>query len=136
MAPPPAARSSGTALRAHRNVPVRLTSSVLRQASSVVSSSRLVGPDTPARLRAAGIEADDALARNEGPANILVALGYAGWGAGQLEDELAEGAWLVLDAEPADLISPRPETLWRDVLLRQTTTVALAATYRPDAEVN
>ena len=53
MAPPPAARSSGTAPRAHRKAPVRLTSSVWRQASSVVSSSRLVGPATPALLTSA-----------------------------------------------------------------------------------
>jgi len=40
-----------------------------------------------------------ALAHSEGPRDTLVALGYAGWGAGQLEDELAANAWLT---SPAD----------------------------------
>ncbi len=35
-----------------------------------------------------------ALARGEGPERCLVALGYAGWGAGQLEEEMAQNAWL------------------------------------------
>lgn len=39
------------------------------------------------------------LAKGEGPRQALVALGYAGWGAGQLEQELADNAWL---CGPAD----------------------------------
>lgn len=45
--------------------------------------------------------------------------GYSGWGAGQLEHELAGGAWFVVDAEPDDPLTPRPDTLWTDVLNRQ-----------------
>lgn len=41
-----------------------------------------------------------ALAKGDGPQHILVALGYAGWGAGQLEHEIAENAWL---SGPADI---------------------------------
>ena len=40
-----------------------------------------------------------AVARGEGPEHLLVTLGYAGWGPGQLEQELAENAWL---SSPAD----------------------------------
>lgn len=40
----------------------------------------------------------DAFARNEGPSAALVALGYAGWSAGQLEEELADNAWLTAPA--------------------------------------
>ncbi|WP_051239679.1 YqgE/AlgH family protein [Arenimonas composti] len=45
----------------------------------------------------------DALARGDGPANVLVTLGYAGWEAGQLEDELAQNSWLTVPAERAIL---------------------------------
>lgn len=41
----------------------------------------------------------EAIAHNEGPDHILVALGYAGWSAGQLEDELAANTWLTLPAD-------------------------------------
>ncbi|MEO5344488.1 MAG: YqgE/AlgH family protein [Gammaproteobacteria bacterium SHHR-1] len=36
----------------------------------------------------------EAIAKGEGPANILMALGYAGWGPGQLEAELSDNVWL------------------------------------------
>lgn len=36
----------------------------------------------------------EAIAKNEGPKNYLIALGYAGWGAGQLEKEIIANAWL------------------------------------------
>ena len=44
--------------------------------------------------------------------------GYAGWGAGQLETELAEESWIVEPALPQDVFHPRPERLWNDVLER------------------
>ena len=40
----------------------------------------------------------DALARGEGPSEALMALGYAGWDAGQLEAEVAQNAWLTVPA--------------------------------------
>lgn len=40
-----------------------------------------------------------ALAAGKGPASSLMALGYAGWGGGQLEDELANNFWLTLQAD-------------------------------------
>jgi len=36
----------------------------------------------------------EAISRNEGPEHVLIALGYAGWGAGQLEQEISQNAWL------------------------------------------
>ena len=42
----------------------------------------------------------EAIARGEGPANAIVALGCAGWGAGQLEQELVENSWLTVPADP------------------------------------
>ena len=42
-----------------------------------------------------------AMAHEEGPQSALVALGYAGWGAGQLEREMTDNAWLTCKANPA-----------------------------------
>ncbi len=44
-----------------------------------------------------------AIAAGDGPANRLIALGYAGWGAGQLEREIAANSWLSVDADAAIL---------------------------------
>ncbi len=49
----------------------------------------------------------EAIAADKGPTKCLVALGYAGWGAGQLESELAQNAWLSGPAE-SDIIFNRP----------------------------
>ena len=45
----------------------------------------------------------EALARGDGPAQAVVALGCAGWGAGQLEQELVEDSWLMVPAQRAVL---------------------------------
>ena len=50
-----------------------------------------------------------AMAHNEGPSHALVALGYAGWGAGQLEREMAENTWLTCDANPAIIFTTPSE---------------------------
>lgn len=45
--------------------------------------------------------------------------GYAGWGAGQLEEELSAGGWFLIDADAADPFASDPKRLWVDVLVRQ-----------------
>ena len=69
-------------------------------------------------------------------AGLRVFAGYAGWGAGQLEGELEEGSWVVVDARDADLLSPRPETLWREVLRRQEDDVRFWTTFPEDPSAN
>ncbi len=49
----------------------------------------------------------EAASRRQGPAQILVTLGYAGWGPGQLEDEIKQNAWLTVAADP-DVIFDLP----------------------------
>jgi putative transcriptional regulator len=55
----------------------------------------------------------DALARGEGPALAVVALGYAGGGAGQLEEELAQNAWLTVPADERLLFETPAEDRWQ-----------------------
>ena len=50
----------------------------------------------------------EAVARGERPRHMLLALGYAGWGAGQLEDELARNAWLNVQADEHVLFETLP----------------------------
>jgi putative transcriptional regulator len=45
--------------------------------------------------------------------------GSAGWAVGQLEDELREGAWWLVPAEPNEVLTDDPAGLWRRVLRRQ-----------------
>ncbi len=54
----------------------------------------------------------EAIARGEGPEPAVVALGYAGWSAGQLESELAANAWLSVPADPQIIFSTPFEERW------------------------
>ena len=60
----------------------------------------------------------EAVGRGEGPARMLVTLGYAGWAAGQLEHELSQNAWLTVEARDAILFDvPAEERLPRAMQL-------------------
>jgi putative transcriptional regulator len=43
----------------------------------------------------------EALSSGAGPRRVLITLGYSGWGAGQLEDEISRNGWLTVEAEPS-----------------------------------
>jgi putative transcriptional regulator len=69
-----------------------------------------------------------------GPLRVFA--GYAGWSAGQLEDELVAGGWWALEALPGDAFSADPSNLWRDVLRRQRGPLATVAFYPPEVSQN
>jgi putative transcriptional regulator len=48
-----------------------------------------------------------------------VYVGYAGWGPGQLEAEMAENAWIVETAQENDVFTDAPESLWSQILERK-----------------
>jgi putative transcriptional regulator len=62
--------------------------------------------------------------------------GYAGWGAGQLEMELALGSWIPVEGVRDDVFDPVPTSLWRRVLRRQGGEVARYAYYPIDLRTN
>jgi putative transcriptional regulator len=63
-------------------------------------------------------------------------VGYSGWGEGQLEAELAEGAWLVAPAEAGDVFAPDPRAMWRAVLRRQGGRVSMLAHFPAHPSLN
>jgi len=62
--------------------------------------------------------------------------GYAGWGAGQLEDELARDDWIVEPVQADDPFTEVPEKLWADVLRRKGGVYELVARMPEDPSVN
>jgi putative transcriptional regulator len=62
--------------------------------------------------------------------------GYAGWGPGQLEQELEESAWLTQLALPDDVFTEDPESLWAIVVKRKGGRTALMATLPLDPSTN
>lgn len=67
---------------------------------------------------------------------LRVWAGYAGWGSGQLEREVAEGAWWMVDSRPDDVFTADPAGLWRRVLRRQPAPLCLASTCPADPSLN
>jgi putative transcriptional regulator len=69
-------------------------------------------------------------------ADLRVFAGHSGWSGGQVEEEIAAGDWLVLDADANDPFSRTPETLWSQVLRRQGGDLALVANAPDDPRLN
>lgn len=67
---------------------------------------------------------------------IRVFAGTAGWAPRQLEDELAEGAWWLVDADPTDVTTSDPDHQWPSVLRRQRGEVAWFANHPEDPSAN
>ncbi|MDX1922851.1 MAG: YqgE/AlgH family protein [Alphaproteobacteria bacterium] len=59
-----------------------------------------------------------AIAENRGPARCLVSLGYSGWGAGQLEQEIQAGGWLTAPADLDILFDTDNDTKWERAIAK------------------
>lgn len=84
----------------------------------------LIDLDAPPELLVGGVDA------------LRIFAGYAGWAPGQLESEIEEGGWYVVDADPADPFTMNPGGLWQRVLRRQAGELALVATFPEDPTLN
>lgn len=79
----------------------------------------------------------DELADVAGEADRLrVFAGYAGWGPGQLDEELERDDWIVEPARPEDVFSEDPDGLWARVLIRKGGQYALVARMPDDPSLN
>lgn len=53
---------------------------------------------------------------NDPPSRLRLLLGYAGWGPGQLEQELAEGAWITAPVSPEVVFGVEASSMWEHVV--------------------
>lgn len=67
---------------------------------------------------------------------IRVFAGYSGWGPGQLDAEISQNGWFVVDAQPSDPWWAQPETMWREVLRRQRAELRVFANFPMDPGSN
>jgi putative transcriptional regulator len=110
------------------------------QPSSIVFLAEFLDP-TPAGLLVLGrigFPAPDAGIEEliQSTARRRVFAGYAGWGQGQLDAEVAAGDWIAHTAMPEDIFSEDPEDLWSSVLTRKGGSYALIARMPLDPSVN
>jgi putative transcriptional regulator len=102
----------------------------LAEHTGPVGEESVVGPIAP-------IQVSDDIAELGGEvARVRVFAGYAGWGQGQLDDELAEEAWFTEPALPGDIFAGDPASLWQRVLERKGGEYTLVARMPPDPSLN
>lgn len=82
---------------------------VLHGTDWLTDDSLAIGPDF---ALTGSLDVLRAIGAGTGPSQFLVALGYAGWGAGQLERELASPGWFLGNGDPRALFEMRPEERW------------------------
>lgn len=82
------------------------------------------------------LDAQPALVAADGVSGVRVFAGYAGWAAGQLEGEIANHSWWVVDAFIDDLFTTDPDRLWAKVLHRQGGELQWYAHFPPDPSLN
>lgn len=63
-------------------------------------------------------------------------VGYSGWGASQLDGEIAAEHWFVVDSQPDDAFDNEPHTLWRRVLERDPTHRDWVRSFPDDPNLN
>ncbi|MGC2411458.1 MAG: YqgE/AlgH family protein [Stellaceae bacterium] len=83
-----------------------------RRPQTLVVSAELAMTASPEVLRD--------IADHRGPAKYLLALGYAGWGTGQLEGEIARRGWFTAPAEPDLVFDAERSTVWEKALARRS----------------
>lgn len=96
-------------------VEIQVVQALIRSATKPSKATLLVGD-----VYATGskTEIDKAISSRAAPSRFRAFLGYAGWGGGQLEDEIKVGAWSIVRATPKTIFDENPDSLW-DRLNRQ-----------------
>jgi putative transcriptional regulator len=105
-------------------VPIFLGGPVQPEVSFVIHGTDYRRPETrdiDTRLAAtpSGAVLDD-MAANQGPAKSLIAFGYAGWGPGQLENELSHNVWYTAPADLGIVFDGDREKVWERAVARRT----------------
>ncbi|MAW08424.1 MAG: hypothetical protein CME61_09140 [Halobacteriovoraceae bacterium] len=73
-------------------------------------------PVKPGFSMTATLDVLEDIAEGRGPERFLVMLGYAGWGPGQLEDEISQNGWLTTDSDPDTIFESHADEKWEAAL--------------------
>jgi putative transcriptional regulator len=109
------------------------------QPGGLIVLGRFPDPELAALVSFADVGILRAEVSLEDPPDLLAArafAGHAGWGPGQLDDELDRGDWILEPATVDDAFTEDPGELWSAVLSRKGGSYALVARMPPDPSVN
>lgn len=100
----------------HFGGPVETGRGFVLHSADYVQESTLVIDNS--RALTATIDVLKAIAQGKGPRRSLLALGYAGWGPGQLDDEIQQNGWLCVPADDSLIFDDNIEDRWTEALAK------------------
>ena len=100
----------GEEIRFHFGGPVETTRGFVLHSADYLQESSLRVDDKVALTATIDILRD--MAAGKGPRRSLLALGYAGWGAGQLDREIQQNGWLTLESDESLVFGTPVEDKW------------------------
>jgi putative transcriptional regulator len=108
--------SGGTDIRVHFGGPVESGRGFVLHSSDYQQDATMVIDEQIALTATTDILRD--IAEGDGPQSSLLALGYAGWGPGQLDSEIQANGWLSVDADPGLIFGNEPDKIWQGALAK------------------
>ena len=113
----------GDDIRVHFGGPVESGRGFVLHTSDYVQDETMVIDDQIAMTATTDILRD--IAEGDGPRNSLLALGYAGWGPGQLDTEIQANGWLSVAADDTLVFGTDPDTMWKGALAKMGIDVSM-----------
>ncbi|MCK0068830.1 MULTISPECIES: YqgE/AlgH family protein [Kordiimonas] len=110
----------------HRGGPVEPGRGFVLHSADFVQDSTLVVSETLALT--ATVDILSAMAEGKGPIHNLLALGYAGWGPGQLEDEIIANSWLTAEADEEIIFNTDFEQKWPRAMAKLGVNISMLST--------
>ena len=108
--------SGGDNIRVHFGGPVESGRGFVLHSSDYHQEATMVIDEQIALTATTDILRD--IAEGDGPQSSLLALGYAGWGPGQLDSEIQANGWLSVDADPGLIFGAEPDKVWQGALAK------------------
>lgn len=106
----------GVGIRVHFGGPVESGRGFVLHSGDYVQDATMVINDHLALTATTDVLRD--IAAGDGPQNSFLALGYAGWGPGQLDAEIQANGWLSLEADNSLVFGRDPKTVWQSALAK------------------
>jgi putative transcriptional regulator len=110
----------------HTGGPVEMGRGFVLHSADYVQDSTLIVSETVALT--ATVDILRAIAENRGPGNSLLALGYAGWGPGQLDLEIQANGWLTAEADNELIFYTNDSLKWPRAMAKIGVDVSMLST--------
>ncbi len=107
---------AGNDIRVHFGGPVETGRGFVLHSADYVQDATMVIDESISLTATTDILRD--IADGEGPSNSILALGYAGWGPGQLDTEIQANGWLSVEADDGLVFGTEPASIWQNALAK------------------